>query len=163
MKKTLAVLLLISPFLFLAQKANKTINDSVFKVGDIIRIPTIMYALCQACPDGMLLSSKDSLDKIGKFILKYPAISFQIESHTDSRGDALKNKQLSQNRASSIRDYIIHNFAVDSAKLTVKGFGKSSLLITDNEIMKAKTKQEKEEMHAQNRRTQLRVIAIKDL
>ncbi len=160
MKKALTIIFVLSFCFINAQKPNKTINDSVFNVGDIIKIPTVLYDICcYGCPDGMSLNSKDSLNKIAKFILKYPKITFQIESYTDSRGDALKNKKLSNDRANSIRDYVIKNFDADSTKLITKGFGKSDLLIPDKEIAKAKTKQEKEELHAQNRRTQLKVIA----
>jgi outer membrane protein OmpA-like peptidoglycan-associated protein len=149
----------LTSFFVFGQKANKTFQDSIFKIGDIIKGPEVGFpTCCWGCPDGIALSTKDTLDKIGKFILKYPSLTFQIDTHTDQRGDALKNKKLSQDRANSIRQYLIHTFPIDSTKLIAKGFGASAPIFTDKDIQKVKTKEEKENLHAQNRRTQLRVI-----
>lgn len=144
------------------QKANKTILDSAFKVGDIIKLPEVPFqSCCWGSPDGVTSSTKDTLNKIGNFILRYPSLIFQLESHTDQRGEPGKNSKLSQERANSIRKYLIHSFPIDSTKLIAKGWGDSDPIFTDKDIQKVKTKEEKEYLHAQNRRTQLRIVGQK--
>jgi outer membrane protein OmpA-like peptidoglycan-associated protein len=46
----------------------------------------------------------------------------RIEGHTDSRGNARKNKTLSQKRAEAVRDYMI-NKGVEPGRLFAAGFG----------------------------------------
>jgi hypothetical protein len=47
---------------------------------------------------------------------------------------------------------------INTARLQAKGYGKTQLLITDDVIAKAKTKEEKEALHALNRRTAFRIL-----
>lgn len=57
---------------------------------------------------------------------------FLIAGHTDARGRASVNRVLSQQRAESVRAYLIENFKIDPQKLEAKGFGESKLKNTDN-------------------------------
>jgi OmpA-OmpF porin, OOP family len=48
--------------------------------------------------------------------------------HTDEAGTEPYNLKLSQDRASSVRDYVIRQYAVDGARMRIDGRGKQSPL-----------------------------------
>jgi peptidoglycan-associated lipoprotein len=120
-----------------------------------IRMPQILYALGSA---DLLPQSKDSLQFLYQTLADNGSIVVELNSHTDSRGDAAKNQDLSQRRAQSCVDYLVKEKGINSARLQAKGYGKTQLLITDDVIAKAKTKEEKEALHALNRRTAFRIL-----
>ena len=120
-----------------------------------IRMPQILYALGSA---ELLPQSKDSLAFLYQTLADNGSIVVELNSHTDSRGDAAKNQDLSQRRAQSCVDYLVKDKGINPARLQAKGYGKTQLLIADDVIAKAKTKEEKEALHALNRRTAFRIL-----
>jgi outer membrane protein OmpA-like peptidoglycan-associated protein len=51
--------------------------------------------------------------------------SVRVEGHTDSKGGAPYNQQLSQSRAEAVRSWLIHNENLRSVKFVTVGFGAS--------------------------------------
>ena len=49
--------------------------------------------------------------------------SFLIAGHTDAKGGAAYNLELSQRRAEAVRQFLITNFKIDANKLVAKGYG----------------------------------------
>ena len=92
------------------------------------------------------------LDKLVKILLDNPAIRIELSSHTDTRSSDAYNLDLSQRRAQSAVDYIVSK-GVDAARLVAKGYGESQLIIKDAQT---------EEEHQTNRRTEFKVIEIKE-
>ncbi len=103
----------------------------------------------------------DSLLPVAAFLKKYPTLKVEISSHTDSRGSTKGNLQLSKFRAEHVWDYLIKSKGIDSTRLHYKGYGATLLIIPDAEILKVKTREEKEKLHKINRRTELKVIDVK--
>ena len=136
---------------------NKTIKDTIFSKGDIIKIPELIYQLSH--PMGK--ETVDSLQPIANFLKKYPTLKVEISCHTDSRGKDTLNLMLSDFRAKHVWDYLIKEKGIDSTRLNYKGYGETLLIVSDSEILKAKTKEEKEQLHKINRRTELKVIDVK--
>ena len=64
------------------------------------------------------------LQNIIGILNEYPNARFNIEGHTDSVGSEATNEKLSQERASSVMNYLITN-GVASSRLTHKGYGES--------------------------------------
>jgi peptidoglycan-associated lipoprotein len=120
-----------------------------------IRMPQILYELAKS---ELLPQSKDSLSFLYQTLVDNPSIVIELNSHTDSRGDAAKNQELSQARAQSCVDYLVNEKKINPARIQAKGYGKTQLLITDDVIEKAKTKEEKEALHALNRRTAFKIL-----
>jgi len=52
---------------------------------------------------------------------------FLIAGHTDGKGRASYNRELSQRRAEAVREFLMANFKIDSSRLVAKGFGESRL------------------------------------
>ncbi|CAD0004044.1 OmpA family protein [Flavobacterium salmonis] len=98
--------------------------------------------------------SKVVLGRVVELMKKYPGMVIEIGSHTDSRGNAKFNEDLSQKRATSTREFIIQS-GIDSKRVTAKGYGESV------PIIKCKTDDAcSEEEHELNRRSE---FVIKNL
>jgi peptidoglycan-associated lipoprotein len=119
-----------------------------------IRMPQILYDLGKwdLRPD-----MRDSMLFLYNVLNDNPTITVELNSHTDSRDNDKKNLELSQKRAQSCVDFLVNEKKIPAARLTAKGKGETELLVTDAEIKKAKTKEEKEALHAKNRRTTFRI------
>jgi outer membrane protein OmpA-like peptidoglycan-associated protein len=52
---------------------------------------------------------------------------FLIAGHTDGKGRASYNQELSQRRAEAVREFLIVNFKIDGSRLVAQGFGESRL------------------------------------
>ena len=87
------------------------------------------------------------LQKAVDFAKKYPNAKFHVVGHTDSRGSVKYNQKLSEQRAESVKKYLVGE-AVAAEKITSEGKGKSEP-IADN-----KTK----EGQFQNRRVVLKIV-----
>lgn len=92
------------------------------------------------------------LDKLVQILKDNPSIRIELSSHTDSRSSDDYNQDLSQRRAQSAVDYIVSQ-GIDKDRLVAKGYGESQLIIPN-----ATT----EEEHQVNRRTEFKVIEIKE-
>ncbi len=68
------------------------------------------------------------LDKLVAIMKKYPNMEIKIESHTDHRGTATYNLELSNRRAASTKEYVISQ-GIESVRLTSEGFGKTKPLV----------------------------------
>jgi outer membrane protein OmpA-like peptidoglycan-associated protein len=67
------------------------------------------------------------LNKVVEILKKYPNIKIEIESHTDSRAPDNYNLNLSNDRAISIKEFIISK-GIDLNRIEARGFGESKLL-----------------------------------
>jgi OOP family OmpA-OmpF porin len=67
-------------------------------------------------------ASFGTLDGVVKVMNERPTIKVEVEGHTDTSGDAEKNRALSQQRAESVLEYLIKK-GIARERLTAKGFG----------------------------------------
>jgi len=102
--------------------------------------------------------SKKELDGLIKVLDENPTITIRIEAHTDTRATNEYNIDLSNRRAKSVVDYLIKN-GVDKDRLSSEGFGETKPVVTDDEISKMGTADEKEAGHQKNRRTEFNVLS----
>jgi outer membrane protein OmpA-like peptidoglycan-associated protein len=91
--------------------------------------------------------SEDALTSILAILAEYPNAKFTVEGHTDSVGNAEKNKALSQSRAQSVKDYLVKN-GVDSSRLNVMGYGEEKPVANNNTSAG----------RAQNRRVEINLV-----
>lgn len=120
-----------------------------------IRFPAVLYELGKA---DLKPESKDSLNFLYQTLIDNPSIVIELQAHTDSRGNNAKNQILSDARAKSCVDYLNIEKKIPLERLKSKGWGETKLLVKDDVINKAKTKEEKEALHQKNRRTVFRIV-----
>jgi len=92
--------------------------------------------------------AEGELSKLYTFMVENPGVTVQLNSHTDSRGSDSFNQTLSQNRANSVRDWLIAR-GVDGNRITSVGYGESQLV---NECSNGVSCSDKR--HQENRRTE---------
>lgn len=71
-----------------------------------------------------------TINKIATFMKEHPGMSFSIEGHTDSDGDAESNQRLSEARAEAIKQALI-KFGIRDYRLKTKGWGESKPIATN--------------------------------
>ncbi|MFZ6052710.1 OmpA family protein [Halocola ammonii] len=115
--------------------------------------PTVLYPFNKA---NLLVNdtvnSPDSLQYLVDLLEKNPTLVINLEAHTDTRGSASYNQELSQRRAQTCVDYLIDQ-GIDKARLYAVGKGEEEPKITDKQISAMATEEAKEAAHQKNRRT----------
>lgn len=97
------------------------------------------------------------LNKLYRFMKENPSIKIEIGGHTDTRGDAKENQQLSNDRAKSVYTYLVDQ-GIAPSRLTYKGYGETKPIVTDSEIEKLTDEKAIEAAHQRNRRTEYTII-----
>ncbi len=69
--------------------------------------------------------AREKLAKVAGILLAYPGLNIEVGGYTDNVGGDEMNQTLSENRASSVRDYLVQE-GVASGSVSAKGFGNSS-------------------------------------
>jgi outer membrane protein OmpA-like peptidoglycan-associated protein len=88
--------------------------------------------------------AREKLAKVSGILLSYPDLKLQVEGYTDNIGSDEYNQKLSEQRADSVRTYLVAQSVADT-NVTAKGLGKSAP-IADNSTNQGR---------AQNRRVEL--------
>ena len=98
------------------------------------------------------------LDQAAESLLKFPDLRIQIEAHTDSRGSANRNLDLSQKGAEAIRDYLVSKGVAPETFQEVTGYGEQQIInnCTDGVYCL-------DMLHKQNERYPLVVVNYNDL
>ena len=110
-----------------------------------IKLKNVFYNTATAMLDA---KSRYELDEVAMLLNKYSSMNVRLEGHTDNTGDADANLELSKNRASNVRDYLVSK-GVSANRLSSVGFGQ------DRPIESNDT----DEGRANNRRTELVIIS----
>jgi len=71
------------------------------------------------------------LAKLSGIILSHPGLNLAVEGYTDSTGSDDFNLKLSQQRADTVREYLVSQGLADST-VTAKGFGKTNPVADNN-------------------------------
>jgi outer membrane protein OmpA-like peptidoglycan-associated protein len=87
------------------------------------------------------------LKNVADVLEQNPAVHIRVEGHTDGRGAAAYNQQLSDRRARSVADYLVTQ-GIGAERLQTRGLGESAPLRPNDTA---------ENMYL-NRRTELSVI-----
>jgi OmpA-OmpF porin, OOP family len=91
--------------------------------------------------------SRPVLDAVAADLMKHERLKVELQGHTDSSGADAYNMQLSERRASSVREYLISQ-GVPPTQLVSRGYGETQP-IADNKT---------NEGRAQNRRVEMAVL-----
>ncbi|MFY9845691.1 MAG: OmpA family protein [Terriglobales bacterium] len=70
-------------------------------------------------------SAREKLAKVAGILLAYPGLDIQVGGYTDNVGSDSMNQTLSENRAGSVRDYLVQE-GVATNSVSAMGFGNTS-------------------------------------
>ncbi len=116
------------------------------KIDEPIRMNNVFFFRSQP---KLLPTSYPELRTVLKMLNENPTMEIKIEGHTDSYGNKNANLELSKQRASAIKDYLIEN-GIDKDRITTDGYG-GSQPIADNDDPLERPK---------NRRVEFRILKI---
>ncbi len=142
-------------------------------IAEPIELPNIFYdfAKWELRPESMV-----ALDKLVETLNDNPNVVIELRSHTDARGSAMANVELSQKRAQSVVNYLIEK-GIQPARLRAKGYAATMPKIVDKKlaeqntfliegteltpdfIEKLESEEQQEIAHQINRRTEFQVIS----
>lgn len=115
------------------------------EIREEIELPGVNFETNDAV---LLPSSRATLDGAVATLQRYPSLEVECDGHTDSRGAAEYNQQLSQRRAEAVCEYL-EAAGIDGDRLSARGFGESRPIAPNDSP----------EGRAANRRVTLRVVS----
>ena len=74
--------------------------------------------------------AREKLAKVAGILLAYPGLNIEVGGYTDNVGGDAMNQTLSENRAGSVRDYLVQQ-GVASGAVSSKGFGNTLPVATN--------------------------------
>jgi outer membrane protein OmpA-like peptidoglycan-associated protein len=75
--------------------------------------------------------AREKLAKVAGILLAYPGLNIEVGGYTDNVGGDSMNQTLSENRAGSVRDYLVQE-GVATSSVSAKGFG-NTLPVASND------------------------------
>lgn len=99
--------------------------------------------------------SDEVLDKLILILSENPHVDIKLAGHTDSKGEAIYNLQLSGKRVESVKKYLVQR-GVESRRISGLGFGESQLVNHCSDNVECT-----EEQHAENRRIEVQFLTSK--
>ena len=105
--------------------------------------------------DQLDMKESKGLQEIIYILKNNSGISVEIRSHTDAQGASNFNLKLSEKRAKAVYDYLVQS-GISKSRLKLKGYGETMII---NRCKEGAYCSEAE--HAQNRRTDFKVIGLK--
>jgi len=96
----------------------------------------------------LLPESETSLREAGEALEKFPDLRIEVEGHTDTRGAKAYNQRLSQDRAGTVRGWLLDHYQLRPENLVAKGYGEE----------RPETKERNDEELLRNRRVVLTVL-----
>jgi outer membrane protein OmpA-like peptidoglycan-associated protein len=77
-------------------------------------------------------AARERLAKVATILVGHPGLTLEVEGHTDSVGGAAYNQHLSEQRAGSVRHYLILQGVLGMDLSPAKGLGKSQPVATND-------------------------------
>lgn len=177
---SLLVIILVVGMAATVQKSYFEFSDSQFHVGQIKRV-NIVFGYNSAGP--LKNDHNDSIfNSIATLLQSHPGMKLDLGSHTDYRGGDRYNERLSEMRSRSAKHYLVGSYGVDTAQLSITGYGERKPTVIDHmfhqmlpkkhqEIfpvgtildevtIKKMTKENMEIAHQYNRRMELEIVKV---
>lgn len=127
-------------------RAAKPLEIQTIKKGTPIRLNDISFSTSSSILNGLCM---DVLDELVMYLNTKSSMNISIHGHTDNRGEAQENIELSKERAKQVMDFLI-NEGVNENRLSYDGFG----------AKKPKVPNTTEEGRAINRRVEFVIITM---
>jgi len=96
-----------------------TVTICLSTIRNTFRVSNVYYDYDKAT---LRPESVASLDSLVNFMRDNPSLSVEIYSFTDAKGTDQYNKNLSERRAQSVKDYLVNN-GIEESRMIVKGYG----------------------------------------
>jgi len=102
-------------------KAKKVPQGILVTLGDV---------LFDTARSGLKSGSLEKIYPLVEYLNAHPETTVKIEGHTDNRGSADYNSELSQRRADAVRDFLVNN-GIAPGRINAQGMGKDYPIATN--------------------------------
>jgi outer membrane protein OmpA-like peptidoglycan-associated protein len=106
-----------------------TLNEIQTMINDVLVVKKVAFERKSSI---ITENSYSTLTQIAKILNEHKNTKIEIGGHTDSRGEKELNKQISQDRANSVRDALI-TLGISAERLTAVGYGEDFPIAKDDE------------------------------
>lgn len=113
--------------------------------GGRVRLENVYFETNSA---NLLPESEATLNEVGAVLEKFVDLKVEVQGHTDTRGSNVYNRRLSQERAESVRNYLLKHFRLHVENVTAKGYGETQ----------PETREKNDEERLRNRRVVIKAL-----
>ena len=103
----------------LSEQLNKILQTRDSARGLIVSMSDVLFDTGKY---SLKSGAREKLAKVAGILLAYPGLNIEVGGYTDNVGGDGMNQTLSENRAASVRDYLVQQ-GVASTSVSAKGFG----------------------------------------
>jgi outer membrane protein OmpA-like peptidoglycan-associated protein len=114
----------------LLSQLNQVLQTRETARGVVSRMPDVLFATNKAT---LRPEAKIRLAKVAGIVMGYPDLKLEIDGFTDSTGTTQRNEVLSQERAASVRDFLISQ-GVPLNNVIARGFGESQPIASNTTL-----------------------------
>jgi len=112
----------------LSEQLNKILQTRDSARGLIVSMSDVLFDTGQY---SLKSGAREKLAKVAGILIAYPSLNIQVGGYTDNVGGDDMNQKLSENRADSVRDYLVQQ-GVGAASVSAQGFG-NTLPVASND------------------------------
>ena len=112
----------------LSEQLNKVLQTRDTARGLIVSMSDVLFDTGKY---SLKPGAREKLAKVAGILLAYPGLDIAVGGYTDNVGSDAMNQTLSENRAGSVRDYLVQQ-GVATNSVTVTGFGNSSAVASND-------------------------------
>ncbi len=120
---------------------NKVLETRDTPRGLVVNLGDVLFATAKF---DLRPEARERLAKLSGIVLAHPGLNLAVEGHTDNVGGDAFNQTLSEQRAQSVRQYLIEQ-GLDASTITAKGFGKT-MPVADNSTAEGRQKNRRVEI-----------------
>jgi outer membrane protein OmpA-like peptidoglycan-associated protein len=112
----------------LSEQLNKILQTRDTARGLIVSMSDVLFDTGKY---SLKSGAREKLAKVAGILLAYPGLNIEVGGYTDNVGGDQMNQTLSENRASSVRDYLVQQ-GVAMNSVTARGFG-NTMAVASND------------------------------
>ncbi len=120
---------------------NKILETRDSPRGLVVNLGDVLFATAKY---DLRPEARERLAKLSGIVLAHPGLNLTVEGHTDNVGSDAFNQTLSEQRAQSVRQYLIDQ-GLDAGTITAQGFGKT-MPVADNSSAEGRQKNRRVEI-----------------
>ncbi|HEY6361795.1 MAG TPA: OmpA family protein [Vicinamibacterales bacterium] len=112
----------------LRQQLNQVLETRETARGLIVNVSDVLFDFDSA---NLKPGAREKLARVSGILLTTPGLDIEVEGHADNVGSDSYNQRLSEQRAASVRDYLLRQGIVPGAVATA-GFGESQPVVSND-------------------------------
>lgn len=106
----------------LSERLNEILNTRDSARGLIVSMSDVLF---ETGKSSLNPGAREKLAKVAGILVSYPSLAIEVGGYTDNVGGDAMNQKLSEDRAGSVRDYLVKQ-GVATASVSAKGYGDAS-------------------------------------